>query len=102
MEPPRDDHSPADRNNASSKGKHIFDNPKNVKRLIRFFFFVCLGLFLLDFLIHRHLSFEEGKFSVEAWPGFYAVYGFVACVLLVLIAKQMRKVLMRKEDHYEH
>jgi hypothetical protein len=33
--------------------------------------------------------------------GFYAFYGFVACVLLVLIAKQMRKVLMRKEDYYD-
>ena len=28
------------------------------------------------------------------------MYGFVACVLLVLIATQMRKVLMRKEEDY--
>jgi hypothetical protein len=32
--------------------------------------------------------------------GFY-IYGFVACVVLVVIAKEMRKVLMRKEDYYD-
>jgi hypothetical protein len=39
--------------------------------------------------------------SWENLPAFYAVYGFVACVLLVLIAKEMRKVIMRKEDYYD-
>ncbi len=37
----------------------------------------------------------------EAGFGFYAVFGFVACVILVLFAKEMRKVLMRKGDHYD-
>jgi len=32
--------------------------------------------------------------------GFYALYGFVACVLLVLLAKEMRKLVMRNEDYY--
>jgi hypothetical protein len=26
----------------------------------------------------------------------------VACISLVLIAKQLRKILMRKEDYYDH
>jgi hypothetical protein len=33
--------------------------------------------------------------------GFYALFGFVACVTLVLIAKQMRKILKRKADYYD-
>ena len=33
--------------------------------------------------------------------GFHAVYGFVACVVLVLAAKQLRRVLMRDENYYE-
>ncbi len=39
-----------------------------------------------------------------AWeniPAFYAMYGFVACVLLVVLAKWMRKVVMRKEEYYD-
>jgi hypothetical protein len=84
--------------------KHVFDDPANVKRLVRIFMASCAVLFLLDvvfFFHHKHLSFEHGEFAPEGWFGFYGIYGFVACVLLVLIAKQMRKVLMRDEDYYD-
>jgi protein-S-isoprenylcysteine O-methyltransferase Ste14 len=80
--------------------QHVFDNPKNVKRLIRIFFVTCVVILGLDFVVHRHPSFAEGTFAVEELFGFYAAYGFVACVLLVLAAKQMRRVLMRSEDYY--
>lgn len=76
--------------------QYLFDNPRNVSRLLTGFYVICGILLLLDFVLHRH--------TVHSWenlPGFYALYGFVACVLLVLIAKEMRKVLMRKEDYYD-
>ena len=57
---------------------------------------VCVILISLDLVLHRHVSHPW-----EAMFGFYAVYGFVACVLLVLLAKGMRKVLIRKEDYYD-
>ena len=47
-------------------------------------------------MFHRHVI-----HAWEALPGFYPIYGFIACALLVLIAKQMRKPLMRKEDYYD-
>ena len=75
---------------------YLFDNPKNVKLVVRGLFGSCILLFLLDALLHRHV--------VHPWEGFfgfYAIYGFVACVLLVLLAKEMRKVVMRDEDYYE-
>ena len=81
--------------------QHLFDNPRNVKRLIRIFFAVCVVILALDFVVHRHPSFEEGAFVVEDAFGFYAAYGFVACVLLVLAAKQMRRLLMKPEDYYD-
>ena len=81
--------------------KHIFDNPRNVKRLIWIFFALCVVMLSLDFIIHRHPSFAAGEFTAEGWFGFYAIYGFVACVLLVLIATQLRKILMRAEDYYD-
>lgn len=76
--------------------QYLFDNPRNVSRLLTGFYVICGILLLLDFVLHRH--------TVHSWenlPGFYALYGFVACVVLVLIAKEMRKVLMRKEDYYD-
>lgn len=91
----------------SSEKQHLFDNPRNVRRLLRGLFTVCAALILLDvinFLLHEFTGFlwlhrEEGPF--EWLPGYYAVYGFVACALLVLIAKELRKVLMRDEDYYD-
>lgn len=76
--------------------QYLFDNPKNVQRLLRGFYACCIVLFIVDFVVHRHIY-----HTWEKLPGFYAIYGFVACVLLVLVAKEMRKVLMRKEDYYD-
>ena len=72
------------------------DDFNNVKKLVKVFAVICGLLFLADLLYHRH--YERGW---EGFFGFYAIYGFVACVLLVLGAKEMRKVLMRKEDYYD-
>ncbi len=85
----------------SPEKKHLFDQPRNVLRLIWIFFALCALLLSVDLLFHRHLSFAEGVFPVEGWFGFYAIYGFVACVLLVLAATELRKVLMRREDYYD-
>ncbi len=76
--------------------KHLFDNPKNIKRLLTGFYICCVLLLLLDFVIHRHTyhSWEE------LW-GFYPLYGFVGCVVLVFVASWMRTFLMRPEDYYD-
>ena len=76
--------------------QHIWDDPRNVKRLLKVFYIICAGLVLTDIVHHRHV--------IHTWEnlwGFYAIFGFVACVALVLIAKEMRKVLMRSEDYYD-
>jgi hypothetical protein len=75
---------------------HYFDKPENVKKVLRIFYVVCGGLILADFLVHRHVI-----HSWESLWGFYGVFGFVACVVLVLVAKEMRKLIMRKEDYYD-
>lgn len=77
--------------------KHIFDNPKNVKRVLYFLYACCAVLFLLDFVIHRHVA-----HSWENLWGFYPVYGFVGCVILVVVATWMRTFLMRSEDYYDN
>ena len=77
--------------------KHLFDNPKNVKLVIRALYISCFVLFAMDLVIHRH--------TVHPWEsfiGFYAIYGFLACVILVLLARELRKLVMRDEDYYEN
>lgn len=76
--------------------KHLFDEPRNVRRVIRGLLVVCAILFGLDLVIHRHVDHPW-----EAMIGFYAVYGFVGCVVLVLLAKVLRRIVMRSEDFYD-
>lgn len=76
--------------------KYIFDDPKNVKRVIYGLYIICAVCFLLDFVIKRYQD-----HPLEAITGFYAIYGFSACVALVLIATEMRKFIMRDEDYYD-
>ena len=77
--------------------KHMFDKPENVKRLLVIFFSSIAILFVVDFFVHKH-----AHFPFETWPVFYAVFGFVACVLLVLISRfVLRPLVKREEDYYE-
>ena len=56
----------------------------------------CAVVFLLDLTGLRH-----AEAAWEGWPGFYPLYGFIGCTALVLIAKELRKILMRREDYYD-
>ena len=76
--------------------KHWLDDPKKVSRIFWSLVVVCAGLLAVDLFYHKHVILEaEGIF------GFYGIFGFVTCVVLVLVAKLMRKVLMRDEDYYD-
>ncbi len=76
--------------------KYFFDKPENVTWMMRGFYAICILLVIADFIIHRHIVLDWEKI-----PAFYAIYGFVACVILVIIAKGIRKMVIRKEDYYD-
>jgi uncharacterized membrane protein len=81
---------------AGDEKLHFFDNPKNVQWIFRLLYAIAAILFLVDFVFHRHV--------VHPWEGiwgFYPIYGFVGIVVLVLLAKQLRRVVMRGEDYYD-
>ncbi len=78
------------------KRQHIFDKPENVRHLLRLLYLVCALLLAADLFIHRHV-----EHAWESLWGFYAFFGFIACVSLVLLAKQLRKLLKRPEDYYD-
>ena len=73
------------------------DDKKNVDKICYALYTVCAVVALADFFPYKH----HLHFDFEYWPGFYSIYGFVACVALVLAATQLRKVLMRDEDYYD-
>lgn len=75
---------------------YFFDKPENIRLLLRIFYGICALLVALDFVVHRHTEFRW-----EGLPAFYPLYGFVGCVILVIVAKWMRRFLMRPEDYYD-
>ena len=81
----------------NTEKKHIFDNPKNVQRVLYGLLGSLVLLLALEPFVHKH-----PYFVWEESFGFYAIYGFVACVLLVLVAKYvLRPIVKRQEDYYD-
>ena len=74
----------------------LFDNPKNVKRLLNVFYLALAVLLLVDVFIQKHADFPW-----EGTMNFFAVYGFVSYVALIFIAKLLRRVIRRREDYYD-
>ena len=82
--------------------RYWLDEPRNVDKVVYTLYALCATLVaidlldILDVLYHKH-----AHFPVEKLFGFYGFYGLVGSVLLVLAAKQMRKVLMKAESYYD-
>jgi len=82
----------------TTPGKQYWlDRSENVTKIYRGLWALGLLLLAADLLVHRH---EE--FGWAGWFGFYAAYGFFACVALVLAAKEiLRRLVKRPEDYYD-
>jgi uncharacterized membrane protein YidH (DUF202 family) len=76
--------------------EYFFDKQRNIDGFLMVFYVICAVLFVLDFIVHRHTM-----HSLEELPAFYAVFGFVAFVALVVGSILLRKLVMRKEDYYD-
>lgn len=72
------------------------DTSTGVNRLIIGLIVLCIILFCIDFLYHRH-----AKVPYESLYGFYAIAGFVAFTLIVLGARLLRLIIRRDESYYE-
>ena len=70
--------------------------PASVRKGLTGFFGLCGLLVLLDLIVAKHHGDHWWTFF-----GFTCLFGFVACVILVLVASWMRKPLMRDERYYD-
>lgn len=68
-------------------------------KVIRAIVFVFMAaLIIIDFFMPRHHIY----FPWDNIPGFYAVFGLVTCVLIIIFSKWLGKVwLQKKEDYYD-
>lgn len=69
-----------------------------LKTLVRLSIALLVLLVLADALfVNKH----EAHTSPEHIPGFWAVFGFVACVLIIVVSKWFgHAFVMKREDYY--
>ncbi len=81
----------------NTEKKHFFDNPANIRMVLLGLIVSLVLLLAVEPFIHKH-----PYFAWEEWFGFYAIFGFAACVILVLLAKYiLRPFVKREEDYYD-
>ena len=57
-----------------------------------------LILIVVDFIIPRH----EIHFFGDKVPGFWSLFGFIACVLIIIVSKWIGHLgLMKDENYYD-
>lgn len=75
-----------------------FEEPANIRMMIIGLIVVCVGLVLAEFTYENdHMHFKE----YESIPGFQAVFGFVAFVVIVFLGMGLRLIIKRDEDYYD-
>jgi len=82
--------------NDSNKELDWLVRPTTIRLLWRIFWAI-LALTVVAQLFIK----VKGHFAVETWFGFGAWFGFLSCVLMVLLAKVMGYLLKRDQDYYE-
>lgn len=82
--------------NNNDDRRRWLDEPRNVTKIVIGLAVACGLALLADLFYPKHPHFD-----VEGWFGFYAIYGFIGSVLLVLTAKGLRRWLRRDEDYYQ-
>jgi UPF0716 family protein affecting phage T7 exclusion len=72
-------------------------NSNKIRMLWIVFISILIILLISDLFIHRHSYFEiDGLFA------FPSIFGFLSCILLVVISKIIGIFLKRSEDYYDN
>jgi hypothetical protein len=76
--------------------KHWLLRRANIRKLWLAFFAILSLTLVADLFVHQHQYFK-----IEDSFGFFAWYGFIACVAMVLFAKLLGVFLKRPENYYK-
>lgn len=77
------------------KDDHWLVRPDTIRLLWRVFIVILLVAVAVQFATG-----SDGHFGIDGWIGFGAVYGFLSCLIMVLVAKGLGGFLKRPGDYY--
>ena len=78
------------------QNKHWLLRKDNIRKLWIIFIAILAMTVIAGLFVHQHQS-----FGIEDSFGFFAWYGFVSCVGMIVFAKLLGLFLKRPEDYYE-
>ena len=80
----------------------LIDFLRNRLRAVVLWCAVALAALVLIDAIPALVDNHHAHTSIERFPGFWAVFGFVACVVIILVSKAFGKAgIMQREDYYD-
>jgi uncharacterized membrane protein len=72
------------------------------RQKLKWIFFAVLALLILLDAIPAIVSKEHAHTRIEHLPGFWSIFGFVACVLIIVLSKWYGHAgIMTREDYYD-
>lgn len=72
-----------------------FDKPENIKKLKISCIIILIISVLAEFLVHKHIQHVWDKI-----PGINALFGFIACAILIIVSKLIGKYWLKKDEDY--
>ncbi len=76
--------------------KHWLVRAETIRRLWMVFIAALAATVVVDFAAARH-----GDFGVDGTFGFFAWYGFVTCVAMIVGANALGQLLKREDTYYD-
>ena len=81
-----------------SDTEHFLTRPRTIRWL-----WLGLSFVLALTLLVQLVVYTKGYFIVDGWFGFGAIYGFISCLIMVLVTKILGALLKRPRNYYpEH
>ena len=98
----------------NDQGKHWLLRKENIRKLWIVFIVILAATVVTDFFVHLRqqndtygsvvadvVVHKHATFGIEGTFGFYAWYGFITCVGMVVFAKLLGVLLKRPENYYD-
>jgi uncharacterized membrane protein len=78
------------------------EDPKRFRKIKRIFYISLVLIAVAEIAVIYVFHLGHGHFFFENLPAFGSVYGFISCVLIIVVSKFLGHMwLMKKEDYYD-
>jgi uncharacterized membrane protein YhdT len=78
------------------KVKPIKISPAEKKKLWLFLYTILLVVLALDFFYKPY-----PYFGIDGTPFFFAWFGFISCIAIIIVSKSLNIILKRPENYYK-